>query len=285
MWPLILQKPGGSEFDFFIIFERLKIIYHIEVKNSLYVESMKKAGDQLKKGFDMFSSKIPFPSDENWTYHKVMYFAEDNLKQADKFKLTPCAKCTGYVWNPETNLLNIFKGLSTEEKPTQANSYLFILKFLLYKMFIQEDCITEKDILDNTAITIDNIFYQENQTGKNKSRQSTFFFTTTEQYKVLSDPNKKRVCFTSDFGTGKTTLILSKINELLKTEKEEVVVIIWSKLDSCLLLQQYKNKFLEKKRIQIFGFKPSGKVLIIYSFKLPPVTSHLILIACDIKNK
>jgi len=281
------SDKGRKEFDFLILYETLKIIYHVEVKNSLSFKNMNKAGDQLQNGYEMFSSKIPFPSSENWTYLKAMYFAEENLKQEEKLELTPCAKCTGYVWNPETNLLNIFtqKSLSEKLKPCQAKNYLLALKFLLFKMFIQEDCITEKDILDNTTKIIDNIFDPENQTGKNKSTQSSFFFTTTEQYMVLSDPNKKRVCFTSDFGTGKTTLILSKINELLKTEKEEVVVIIWSKLDSCLLLQNYKNKFLEKKRIKIFGFKPSGNVLIIYVFKISLVTSHLNYIACDIKNK
>jgi len=184
-------------------------------------------------------------------------------------------------------------------------------------MFVQEDCITEIEILHYTDNVVEETFSPEFQIEKNNNETTTIskltmgvlffiqivfgfvyfpwtifsnfffkkkdpnsdirtkpkpkntidqklknvFFFSTEQYKLWKNPDKKKVCFTADYGTGKTTLLMAKINQLAKNN-ELILVIIWSKLDTCLLLQHYQIIFSNNPYIKICGFKTSGKMSI-----------------------
>jgi hypothetical protein len=70
-------------------------------------------------------------------------------------------------------------------------------------MFQREQVFSKTDVANYTTQSSDNMFALENQT----------FFWTKHQ-KTLIDLNPKRVIFTSEFGTGKTTLLKAKAKEL-----------------------------------------------------------------------
>ena len=67
------EKKVLGEFDFLIFLRDLNKIVHIEVKKSNGKTNRKKAGEELKKGFDFFLETFPFPKKENWSYVKVIF--------------------------------------------------------------------------------------------------------------------------------------------------------------------------------------------------------------------
>ncbi len=70
-------------------------------------------------------------------------------------------------------------------------------------MFQREQVFSKTDVANYATQASDKMFAVENQT----------FFWTKHQ-KTLIDLNPKRVIFTSEFGTGKTTLLKAKAKEL-----------------------------------------------------------------------
>jgi hypothetical protein len=70
-------------------------------------------------------------------------------------------------------------------------------------MFQREQVFSKTDVANYATQASDKMFAVENQT----------FFWTKHQ-KTLIDANPKRVIFTSEFGTGKTTLLKAKAKQL-----------------------------------------------------------------------
>ena len=70
-------------------------------------------------------------------------------------------------------------------------------------MFQREQVLSKTDVANYATQASDKMFAVENQT----------FFWTKHQ-KTLIDLNPKRVIFTSEFGTGKTTLLKAKAKQL-----------------------------------------------------------------------
>jgi hypothetical protein len=72
-------------------------------------------------------------------------------------------------------------------------------------MFQREQLFTKTDLANYTTQAAEKMFEFDNKT----------FFWTKHQ-KVLIDLSPKRVLFTSEFGTGKTTLLKAKAKQLAK---------------------------------------------------------------------
>ncbi len=70
-------------------------------------------------------------------------------------------------------------------------------------MFQREQVFTKTDVANYTTQTSEKMFGLEN---------TTFFWT--KHQKTLLDSNPKRVIFTSEFGTGKTTILKAKAKQL-----------------------------------------------------------------------
>ncbi len=87
-------------------------------------------------------------------------------------------------------------------------------------MFQREQRFTKTDLANYTTETAEKMFEFDNKT----------FFWTKHQ-KALIDLSPKRVLFTSEFGTGKTTLLKAKAKQLAKERH----------------LQHLKNKSKETK--------------------------------------
>jgi hypothetical protein len=72
-------------------------------------------------------------------------------------------------------------------------------------MFQREQAFTKTDVANYTTQAAEKMFEFDNKT----------FFWTKHQ-KALIDTSPKRVLFTSEFGTGKTTLLKAKAKQLAK---------------------------------------------------------------------
>ena len=134
------------EFDYLIVSLTLKTIIHIEVKSSSNTKSVEEAIRQLEDGKKFFLSCIPFPQDENWRYIQGMYIGN---KVGNEFG-QPCSSCQNFMLTKGDDLsswwIELVNQLTENEEgctnyPT--TTYFGILKYLIFQMFLQDDCITK----------------------------------------------------------------------------------------------------------------------------------------------
>jgi hypothetical protein len=228
-----------AEFDVFIISEPYQTIFHIEVKSTCTKKNCFKAAEQLERGLKLIQDKITFPKEEHWKFIKMMYFGRNDQKGS-----IFCSGCQKFVLGPGNDIWTEISGMV--EKPTEANpsknTYLNVLKFLLFEMYKQEGCATAEQLTKETRKTSDAM-----------STAHNIFFWSKEQLNVIKATRiAKRVALTSEFGTGKTILLKEKAKEVLGTaklsppNKQTVVFIIFEgEASDCILKQEYDNQFRE----------------------------------------
>ncbi len=137
----------------------------------------------------------------------MMYFALDDERQPFKGIKSTCSKCQHFVLGPVKDIWTEIT--KSTEKPAEAtpsnDTYLNILKFLLYKMFKQKKCVTTEQLIAETHKASDAMTTMKN-----------ILFWSKDQLKILKPTEEtKRVAFASEFGTGKTILLQAKARELL----------------------------------------------------------------------
>ena len=108
--------------------------------------SVEEAIRQLEDGKKFFLSCIPFPQDENWRYIQGMYIGN---KVGNEFG-QPCSSCQNFMLTKGDDLSSWWIGLvnqltENEEGCTNypTTTYFGILKYLIFQMFLQDDCITK----------------------------------------------------------------------------------------------------------------------------------------------
>ncbi len=139
---------------------------------------------------------------------------------------------------------------SISEQHEAFSSYIKKIQFLLMYMFQREQVFSKTDVANYATHASDKMFALENQ---------TFFWTKHQQ--TLIDINPKRVIFTSEFGTGKTTLLKAKAKQLgreryfqdlknkskkIETSSGKIFFILFTDRDS-LLTQSLKWELKDLK--------------------------------------
>ncbi len=306
-----INNTVKREYDFLIICEPLRAIFHIESKTAFSSNNFGNAAKQLKSGLEFFCQKLSFPESEKWNYIRVASFANmkekiyppteevtnaeqekqnmteevSNLTNTTKEKentteeilstreekmtntkdekvnttadmssttegvskmmpniLSACSKCQLYVVGPNWNFSTWWKEISelfsTQTKPESTETYTDIVKYLLHQMLMQKDCMTDSDITNHSQEKIEMITTMEN-----------IFFWNNVQFSLLTDNAKKRVVFVSTFGTGKTSCIRAKAENLLKEEQKAVIVVFQDGDTSkdCLLKKKYEIHFQDQE--------------------------------------
>ena len=140
-----------KEFDFLIISLPLKAIIHIEVKRTLSKKSKEKAINQLNDGYSLISNKVPFPKNRNWDYMQFICFShlsagDDDI---DQF-LKSHSKLHFHVgWLRDVLSQTPYNQPSNGSQASKDHTslYLNILKYLFHQMFIQEDVLTQGELL------------------------------------------------------------------------------------------------------------------------------------------
>jgi hypothetical protein len=250
------QAKDPKEFDFLIVSEPFRAIFHIEVKTACSSEYQQKAAEQLSKGREFFKATIPFPEDKGWKYVQIMCFGKaiGNFNQ-------DCQDCrTKFILGPDTDLSvwwdEITKDLKPGENISKSETYVDILKYLLHLMFKQEMCITDANLTHSTEEK-----YQ-------KIEKHVTIFLSKDQLNVLHSRAKK-VAFTSFYGTGKTTLLKLKAKKILQENKTEKVVIavIEETDEDSILVADFRNKFrgCENKPL-VLGLPNKGYLMINFYF-------------------
>ncbi len=260
------------EYDFLIICEPLRAIFHIESKTTFNVNNFENAAKQLKSGLDFFEDKLPFPESEKWSYVRAATFANmaeeipnstDEMPNNTSERPKVCSRCQQFVVSPDWNFSKWWKEiaatLSSQECPKaqsienspairilwspQSNTestetYTDIVKFLLHQMLMQKDCMTDSDISNCTQEKIEMISTLEN-----------IFFWNNVQFSLLADTAKRRVVFASAFGTGKTSCIRAKVEQLLNNEQKVVIVVFQDRDTSAdsLLKKTYEIHFQDNQ--------------------------------------
>ncbi len=234
------------EFDFLIVSEPLKAIFQLEVKQTYSKQTRKKGAEQLQKGKSTLQSIVHFLPDD-WKYVGILYFAFDN--RGKRFNLSTsqnCQNCQLFILGPETDFEAWWQELSsklTAKKSTifDRNTYIQIVQYLSTQMYKQRDCFTKQDLLHYTEDKIDKISTPEN-----------VFFWSKSQYPLLHDRRKKRMVFSSSFGTGKTVLLKAKAKTLLDYGQKVAFVFEGESPKETLLQMQYKEEFYELKNLVTF---------------------------------
>ncbi len=139
------KQRKSREFDFLIVSLQEKAFIHIEVKSSLNKGSIEDGIRQVQDGQIFFSEVLPFPEKEHWKYVKVIHFGSKNEE-----KLPPhCQDCNLYLLNGQTDfnlwwtgLLDHLHKAAPHDALSGQTTYLNILKYLMFQMFLQDNCIT-----------------------------------------------------------------------------------------------------------------------------------------------
>ncbi len=363
-----INNTVKREYDFLIICEPLRAIFHIESKTAFNSNNFRNAAKQLKSGLDFFQDKLPFPESEKWSYVRVASFAnmkeliskpteekantkeeisntkkekkitkkemtntkeemthrkeemanstdekantkkekkitkkestntieemtntkeemtntkeeKANTKEelantkeeisnkkkekADMMKNIPsiCTMCQQFVAGPNWNFSIWWKDIEALLAPQNSlestETYTDIVKFLLHQMLMQKDCLTDSDITNYSQEKIERISTLEN-----------IFFWNNIQFSLLTNITKKRVVFASTFGTGKTSCIKAKAEQLLK-ENQKVVIVVFQDGDTSkdsLLKKAYEIHFQgiagqHKEGITIESIRGTGVII------------------------
>ncbi len=264
------KTPGGmmvkGEYDFLIVSQPLRTIFHIEVKRTWSEKSFEKAAKMLDSGLKTIQNNIQFPEEEKWNYAKMIYFGRADTKHA-----VCCPECQKFVLGPTNDIwAEITK---TIEKPAQSKSsnktYLDVLKFLLYEMYKQENTTDQHQLIKETQKTSDVM-----------TTTNDIFFWSKAQLKVVkATKDIKRVALTSEFGTGKTIMLQAKAREILDTgdpkegergkgkgksrlNKNKVVIVIFEgKFPDTFMKMVYQQQFPGAKIIGIQGLEGNSNVV------------------------
>jgi hypothetical protein len=260
----------------------MKTVFQIEVKLTQNASNRKDGGEQLMKGLKICQARIPFPKQENWNYVQAMFFAFNKKGQyfnshCDRHQSVTdhqchsqfCKECQAYILGPETDLSawweQMTSSLTNKEyqspsTPLNRNIYKQTIQFLTRQMYIQEDCFTKQNLLDYTEEKIEKI-----------STPEKLFFWSKTQFPLLHDSRKKRMVFTSHFGTGKTVLLRAKAKQLIE-KGEKIVFIFFGSTDSYSLLRTtLQEEFGNSHQVKIMTWKCKGSdefLFIEYFFKL-----------------
>ncbi len=229
------------EFDFLIVSEPLKTIFHVEVKLTYSGTERKRAEEQLQKGRNLFQSEIPFPQQEEWKYVGIIYFGFDRRRNKFESSASPyCQELQLFVLGSETDFEAWWQEISSKltetlSKHLNRNSYVQIVQFLCCQMY-QQKCFTTQGLLNYTEEMIDKI-----------SSPEKLFFWSKIQYSLFYDAGKKRMIFTSSFGTGKTVLLKAKAKALLDYGQKVAFVFVGESPKETLLQMQYRAEFQESQ--------------------------------------
>jgi hypothetical protein len=147
--------------------------------------------------------------------------------------------------------------MSSQTNPENTETYTDIVKFLLHQMLMQKDCLTDSDISNCTQEKIERISTLEN-----------IFFWNNVQFSLLTNIAMKRVVFASTFGTGKTSCIKAKAEQLLK-DNQKVVIVVFQDGDTSkdsLLKKTYEIHFQgiasqHKEGITIESIRGTGVII------------------------
>jgi hypothetical protein len=273
------KAPSGmetGEFDFLIVSAPLQTIFHVEVKRTCSKNTADSAAKQLDRGLKLFQDKIPFPEKEKWKYVRMMCFGIDDQKDS-----IFCSECQSYVLGPIADVwTEITKNIKqADQATTSRETYLNILKYILYEMFKQESCVTAQQLTEETR-----------KTSNEMSTMKNIFFWSKEQLNIMrATQDSKRIALTSEFGTGKTILLKEKAKELIaketKTkmkskgneaekshqEKISIILVIFEGaiVDTNLKLEYEKDFEQFKKYVKVIGIQgTSGKYFLkLFTFK------------------
>ena len=122
-------------------------------------------------------------------------------------------------------------------------------------------------LLNFTEMNIESISSLDIPPGNQKKTKESFFWTRA-QFNLLKDVTKWRVLLSSDFGTGKTLLLVSKAKGLLCKKdkkwdgKKEVFVVCFGAKElsrKSLLTLLLEVEFEHLKKAEVLHFKASGK--------------------------
>lgn len=84
-------------------------------------------------------------------------------------------------------------------------------------------------------------------------------FLTLPQYTIFHDESKKRMIFMAEFGTGKTSMMISKAKQLSQEIGQKVIFIIFQQ--SSLLVDKLRKSFGSQENCKVENFDETGNII------------------------
>jgi hypothetical protein len=100
--------------------------------------------------------------------------------------------------------------------------------------------------------------YTEEKIEKMSTPEKLFFWSKT-QFALLHDSRKKRMVFTSHFGTGKTVLLKAKAKQLIEKEENVVFIFFGGPESYTLLRNTLHQEFGNSDHVNILNWKCKGQ--------------------------
>jgi superfamily II DNA or RNA helicase len=135
-------------------------------------------------------------------------------------------------------------------------------------MYAQNDIITNCHVIRHTEEKISEI-----------SSPEKIIFWTCWQQKIMSDATATRVAFISDYGTGKTILLMHKAQHLIK-ENQNILVVIISDLEITELKQKYEKSLKQDDQSSKYCEVLTGTILFsnhLYNFSIVSCNTHVLV--------
>lgn len=255
------ERRKQQEHDFVLFFPNRKLIIGIEVKRSLTRESADSALFQLAKLRNLIRNQCD-EQFKNWNFYPVI-FTMDNILAVNSDQII--TKKTDFIaWLDKTlqqfrivelsgytqKLYNMFKtfiGYNDNSGRNESWCQLIrVLERLVFLMHISKG-------RGRGLIRTSNWTGYITESIHNVSTKDSILFYTNEQLPIFeSSDDYNKLVLLGGYGTGKTILMMEKIEQIL--EEEEEANRIWFVLpeDKCLLLKlSLERKWKDKNEIEI----------------------------------
>jgi hypothetical protein len=134
----------------------------------------------------------------------------------------------------------IYYSLISDTKES-SSSYIKQVQFLFMYMFQFKQRFTKTDVANYTTQAAENMF---------DLQKETFFWTKHQKALIYSRP--KRVLFTSEFGTGKTTLLKAKAKQL--SSEKQIFFVLFTELNG-LLFQSLTVEFEDQDNVKVVSLQ------------------------------
>ena len=108
-------------------------------------------------------------------------------------------------------------------------------------IFQREQVFTKTDVANYTTQAAEDMF---------DFQKKTFFWT--KHQKALIDSSPKRVLFTSEFGTGKTTLLRAKAKQM--NNEKEIFFVLFTEPDG-FLFHSITAEFKDQDHVKVVSMK------------------------------
>ncbi|XP_066916934.1 uncharacterized protein [Clytia hemisphaerica] len=232
-----VEEKKHREMDCFIIFYKRKLIISIEMKRTIYTDSVFK---QIDKNHRLFEEKLGNQFSSEWSFFPVVCAKfSDGINVKSKHFITMETKVDEWL----QDVFEDFNEIPQNQK-TSRDDLKKVLQILVYALHASNK-------FQNSQITSSNWVSYVTGAIENTATAENILFYSKEQFAIMNNRDHNKLIISAGFGTGKSTLLKEKAIQLKNhfCKGEEIVYILGERprRDSHTLFYHRMKEELEVK--------------------------------------